>query len=240
MNFSYNGSQYPFPWQNLNYIANGYNGNQQHHHAGTAQPTPAHAHAPPPPPPPPPHGAPPGYHVPSIPATQGMASNAAGGIIYPFPVNSAPYATQSPAFDANWQYNYNNCVSRFADMQHHQTVVNRPTVPAGNSVMPINVSTSSANEIAKSSEQKSESVGREASDKDFTEEIALKVSSLLTDSNIFKTAMSKLQKPNQCDKTVLYTPIENTDVEFDASTDQVPNSSNVLDNSTADQNVTVR
>ena len=202
MNYnSYNCGQFPFQhWQSSNpYIPNPYNGDQ---HAVSPPQPPAAA----PPPPPPAHSV--GPTPPGFPTPQGMASNNPGfsnaPVMYPFPLSGTPFPNVNPThsgpFDRNWTYNYSNCLSRFPEIPHQPS-------SGANSLMG-NVIGSGKETLTPASitnETKSENViSKDNSDNiskpDITEEIAMKVSTLLTDSNIFKNAMSKLQKSQQSDE----------------------------------------
>ena len=212
MNYSYNGSQFPFPWPNSNlYLTNMFSTTQQPHGPTAPQAIPTvTATTPHPPSAVGPHGPPPGYpNVHGIPATQGIQTNT-GGLMYPFTMSGSPYPNTnanpnaSGPFDGNWTYSYNNCLGCYPHVP--QTVCTNS--PANNLVtnnlLPKEDKTVTDNASGNLREAANSD---QLSKADLTDEIALKVSSMLTDSGIFKTAMSKLQKPTsqECDKDVTTT-----------------------------------
>ena len=210
MNYSYNGGQYPFPWQNP--TPYGYSGaaHQPQHTAPTG-----------PPPGQPPQGppsAPPGYAV-GPPGTQTIVGNTANipvfsntPVMYPFPITNPQFqnnnSNQTPPnlngpFDGNWNFTY-GLPRPFPEIQ--QPIINRgsPVTSQPNSILPNNlVASSNGNSVSEKSGRNSDGVANESSDNlsksDITEEIALKVSSMLTESNIFKSALSNIQKPKVSD-----------------------------------------
>ena len=153
--------------------------------------------------------------------------------MYPFPMNTTPYPNQSAAFEGNWPFNYSNCLTWFP-AGHQAGSLNQSTPSAVNSIVGNNI-ISTPKDMVPNANVKA-SVGSEKAN--FSEEISLKLSSLLT-------AMSNMQKPTseQCDqKLILHShPIDKAEQERDCMIDENNlGGPDVLDNSTVSQNVTVR
>ena len=200
MNYSY-GGQFPFQWTNSNpYIQNGFSGANQ-------QPPQAAASAP--------AGAPPGYPI-APPAPQATQANISSfnntPVMHPFSLTGPQFQNNNHApsapFDGNWNYNYN--MPRFPEPGQQQGMVNVVTSSQGkrNTILPVltvanhgtaNVGAPKVNLPCHGKVCGTESGAHEndnnLSQSDFTEKIALKVSTLLTNPNILKNALSKLQTP---------------------------------------------
>ena len=120
-----------------------------------------------------------------------------------------------PNFECNWNYNYGNHLSQFPDIQHQAGHIGNLSTNCSSAANSIVVTSKAENSNKKcETENANENVRRESleslSKGDITEEIALKVSNLLTDSNIFKTAISKLQQ-NSTDEVLPRSASTNVD-----------------------------
>ena len=166
-----------------------------------------------------------------------------GGIMYPFGMSGTGYRNHNPSglFEGNWSYNYHNCVLHFPNIQN---VLNSCTsVPNTLMTNDVNMSAKDTNFRSDSNENVNSEENKEhLSNGKLSDEIALKLSTMLTDSNLFKSTMSKLQNPtsseSETDKSsVSKGPIQNADSETDGVIDD---SGNTVEESAGNQNATVR
>ena len=205
-------------------------------------------HAPTPPsalPPVPPSG-PPGYPLPPPPP----GTNIPGYSMYPFGLTGPQFQNnQCGPFNGNWNYNYN--LQRFSDVGQ-QGIVNPVTSSQPMSVIPGNsVCASQAigqkpniemkmhNENVNDPKLNTHENADNMSKPEISDEIALKVSSLLNDSNIFKSALSKLQAP-QGEESAKKSGSEQSIVTDDISTRQLDASTTSILEEATHENVTVR
>ena len=221
MAFNYN-SQYPYHWPN-SYMPNGYSATSQAHQAGATHPTV--------PPPPAASNAAPG--TPTVFVGQNAPANAAtpiplpppysgivgGSGVFPFGMHgSYQNPSQASHYPPNWNFGYNTCVAHYNQLPP-TTVLNDtsstiPPMPCTvESFIPISQGNSSNldQSIVKlnTEDQKKSDLAKDAITDDL---LALKVSTLLSDSMVLKEAISKSLKNNCsfncsiCINTTTYKP----------------------------------